>query len=54
MQTFDVTFDISMNKFLDKKSRGWWYETPRGPGNVGVMLYISVAADYKWYVNSME
>ena len=27
-QSFDVFFDLRLNKRLSKQSRGWWYETP--------------------------
>ena len=30
-QTFDVFFDLCMNKRLRKLSRGWWFETPWRP-----------------------
>ena len=28
MQSFDVFFDVSLNKWLSKQSRWWWFETP--------------------------
>ena len=27
-RTFDVFFDLRLNKRLSKQSRGWWFETP--------------------------
>ena len=30
-RSFDVFFDICMNKRLSKQSWGWWFETPLGP-----------------------
>ena len=26
--SFDVFFDLCLNKWLSKQSRGWWFETP--------------------------
>ena len=26
--SFDVSFDLRLNKCLSKQSRGWWFETP--------------------------
>ena len=28
MRSFDVFFDLRLNKRLSKQSRGWWFETP--------------------------
>ena len=30
-QSFDVFFDLHLNKRLSKQSRGWWFETPSCP-----------------------
>ena len=30
-QSFDVFFDLRLNKRLSKQSRGWWFETPSHP-----------------------
>ena len=30
-QSFDVFFDLPLNKRLDKQSCGWWFETPSYP-----------------------
>ena len=30
-RTFDVFFDLRLNKRLSKQSRGWWFETPSCP-----------------------
>ena len=30
-RTFDVFFDLSLNKHLTKHSRHWWFETPSHP-----------------------
>ena len=29
-RSFDVSFDLHLNKPLSKQSRGWWFETPSG------------------------
>ena len=30
-RSFDVLFDLRLNKRLSKQSRGWWFETPSRP-----------------------
>ena len=30
-RSFDVFFDLRLNKRLSKQSRGWWFETPSPP-----------------------
>ena len=30
-RSFDVFFDLGLNKRLSKQSWGWWFETPSGP-----------------------
>ena len=30
-RSFDVPFDLRLNKWLGKQSWGWWFETPPGP-----------------------
>ena len=30
-QSFDVFFDLRLNKWLSKQSWGWWFETPSCP-----------------------
>ena len=30
-RSFDVFFDLHLNKRLSKQSRGWWFETPSRP-----------------------
>ena len=30
-RSFDVLFDLRLNKWLSKQSRGWWFETPSRP-----------------------
>ena len=27
-RSFDVSFNLRLNKYLSKQSRGWWFETP--------------------------
>ena len=31
MRSFDVFFDLRLNKRLGKQARSWWLETPSGP-----------------------
>ena len=31
MRSFDVFFDLRLNKWLSKQSWGWWFETPSRP-----------------------
>ena len=31
MRSFDVFFDLRLNKLLSKQSWGWWFETPSRP-----------------------
>ena len=41
-RSFDVFFDLRVNKRLSKQSRGWWFETLSCPYDVIVMfLYIT-------------
>ena len=30
-RSFDVSFDLQLNKRLSKESWGWWFKTPLGP-----------------------
>ena len=30
-RSFDIFFDLRLNKRLSKQSRGWWFETPSRP-----------------------
>ena len=30
-RSFDVVFDLRLNKRLSKQSKGWWFETPSRP-----------------------
>ena len=45
MRSFDVFFDLRLNKRLSKQSWGWWFETPSCPlrrhSNVHVRLCCS-------------
>ena len=36
-RSFDVFFDLRLNKWLSKQSWGWWFETPSPPHDVTVM-----------------
>ena len=37
--TFDVSFDVSLSKLLDKQSNGWWFERSRRLCCVTVLEY---------------
>ena len=37
MQSFDISFDISLKKLLSKHSSGWWSETPWHSCDTSVM-----------------
>ena len=48
-RSFDVFYDICLNKRLSKQSWGWWFETPSSPlwrhcNN----LYLFRAVDWNW------
>ena len=36
-RSFDVFFDLRLNKRLSKQSRGWWFETQSAHNDVIVM-----------------
>ena len=38
-RSFDVFFDLRLNKWLNKQSRGWWFETHRAQYIVTVIHY---------------
>ena len=38
-RNFDVSFDLRLNKRLDKQSWGWWFETPSGHYDVTAMWW---------------
>ena len=39
MQSFDVFFDLCLNKQLSKQLWGWWYEMPLRPYDITVMIW---------------
>ena len=43
-RSFDVFFDLSLNKRLSKQSRGWWFETQSRPlwRHCNVLTWINV------------
>ena len=47
MRSFDVFFDLRLNKRLSKQSWGWWFETPSCPSwrhcNVITLTYCIVS-----------
>ena len=55
-RSFDVFFDLSLNKRLSKQSWGWWFETPSGSlwhhcndtSNGDVLCVSSVLAKNCW------
>ena len=44
-QSFDVFFDLRLNKRLSKQSRGWWFETPSRP----LWSHCNVRPKYVWF-----
>ena len=63
-QSFDVSFDLRLNKRLSKQSWGWWYETPPRSlwphcnrivkflsSNMGYYS-LSIYQGYIWYDNA--
>ena len=50
-QSFDVFFDLHLNKRLSKQSWGWWFETPSRPlwrHNNDCMNYSKARFPSKW------
>ena len=41
-QSFDVFFDLRLNKRLSKQSWGWWFETPRTHYDAIVMQHVFI------------
>ena len=44
-RSFDVFFDLCLNKRLSKQSRGWWFETPSRP----LWHHCNGQMDFCWY-----
>ena len=42
-QSFDVFFDLRLNKRLSKQSRSWWFETPIVTYNVFLNMHCLLA-----------
>ena len=40
MQSFDVFFDLRLNKRFDKQSWGWWFETHQVYYDITVMIFM--------------
>ena len=47
-RSFDVFFDLGLNKRLSKQSWGWWFETPSGSllrhrneGEIGMCVAVT-------------
>ena len=48
-RSFDVFFDLRLNKRLSKQSRGWWFETPSRP--LWRHWYVQLQSSRQWYQN---
>ena len=52
-QSFDVFFDLCLNKQLSKKSRGWWFEMPSrslyAHYDVIVMIIHDIMLNRAWW-----
>ena len=44
-RSFDVFFDLRLNKRLSKQSWGWWFETLRAHYDVIVMIILNRGGD---------
>ena len=53
-RSFDVFFDLCLNKCLSKQSWGWWFETPSRPlwcdGNVTTSMGTFVIMRPQWWL----
>ena len=49
-RSFDVFFDLSLNKRLSKQSWGWWFETPSHPSqwHRNVKIHCGPPSDATW------
>ena len=45
-RSFDVFFDLRLNKRLSKQSWGWWFETPSCPCDATVMILGWLTSSY--------
>ena len=53
-RSFDVFFDLRLNKSLSKKSWGWWFETPLCPlwrHSNEKMAFLILATTLQWRQN---
>ena len=52
-RSFDVSFDLHLNKRLSKQRRGWWFETLSRPlwRHRNVMLYCTSPLPDRWLMN---
>ena len=53
-RSFDVFFDLRLNKRLSKHSWGWWFETPshslwRHGNDLTVLACLSSLSEYVWH-----
>ena len=47
-RSFDVFFDLRLNKRLSKQSRGWWFETPLRPWWRHSNLHMAISMAPSW------
>ena len=55
-RSFDVFFDLRLNKWLSKQSWGWWFETPscsswRHCNEICDILLVGTAPTVSWFVS---
>ena len=55
-RSFDVFFDLRVNKRLSKQSWGWWYETPSCPlwSHHNVIFFFYLCWDYYISCRSLD
>ena len=49
-RSFDIIFDVRLNKQLSKQSWGWWFETQ----SCSLWRHCNVDAYFTWYVIEMQ
>ena len=50
MQSFDVFFDLRLNKRMSKQSWGWWFETLSPP----LWRHCNAAFSFDWHIDGFE
>ena len=53
-RSFDIFFDLHLNKRLSKQPWGWWFETPSWHYDVSVMGWVCQAADNNHSCNPVK